>query len=457
MADDFEEDLGPQTFGEELFRDLVKESGESLAEDGSGRKVRVPKGTSPSVFLAVLAYAAAKKITDIGPLVALGANPFHGAKLLARGMFIGLAALLQNNRLPGVFRYLLQSFGSLGEGYLDGTIDKARRSVLEQLTKWSALSDPESAMGPSLRIAQGIIEFNKDKIMGKASGLPGQSASTDGASNKNTNDKNKGGNAGNVAAPLPGMGTEMFIKEYFESLEKKAGTDPAALAKVEFMRGALAAYQSSAPADAAYLIDASTRGLIAPEEIARALALLDTDFVPSGKKDTAGSEIFISAREARLNDIVREARKRVDEAKKVADPKPADPTKKNPDDPPPGAIGPKKIPIGRHGFIDNPTWGDQSVDDSPDPGKLREGRVREEWLKKMGPPKAPRAPRAPINWNVRGRAATVWSHRNRLRILATPFLWVWGKILLLWAAVKARWAARNTPPTPPTPPAPPSP
>lgn len=451
MADDFEEDLGPQTFGEELFSDLVKESGESLAEDGSGRNIRVPKGTTGAVFFAALAYAVAKKITDFAPLVALGANPFHGAKLIARGMFIGFASLLQNKRLPGVFRYLLQSFGSLGEGYLDGTIDKARRSVLEQLTKWSTLSDPESAMGPSLRIAQGIIEFNKDKIMGKASGLPGLPASTDGTKNK---DNTNGDNANNTAAALPGMGTKMFIRDYFDSLDKKAGTDPAALAKVNFMRSALAAYQSSSPVDAAYLIDASSRGLIAPEDIARALVLPDTDYVSSGKKDAAGVETLILAREARLSDIVREARKRVDEAKKAADPKPADSAKKGSDEPPPGAIGPKKIPIGKAGFIDNPTWGDQSVDDSPDPTKLREKRVRDEWLKKMGPPSAPRPPRMSINWNIRGRAATVWSSRNRLRILGTPFLWIWSKIVWLWTAANARWAARNTPPTPPAPPSP---
>jgi hypothetical protein len=438
--DDIEEDLGPQTFGEELFSDLVKESGESLAEDGSGRNIRVPKGTTGAVFFAALAYAAAKKITDFAPLVALGANPFHGAKLIARGMFIGFASLLQNKRLPGVFRYLLQSFGSLGEGYLDGTIDKARRSVLEQLTKWSALPNPESAMGPSLRIAQGIIEFNKDKIMGKASGLPGQSASTDGATNTDKKSAN-GDNANNKAAALPGTGTEMFIRDHLESLENKAGTDVVALAKINFMRGALAAYQNSSPVEAAYLIDASSRGLIGPEDIARALALPDTDRVSSGEKDAAGNEILILAREARLNDIVNIARKRVDEAKELTNPKPKPKASEH------EGVGPKEIPIGKWGKIKNPTWEEPDGSDVNHVQRLADRNIAD-WEVRMGLPQAPRPPRTPTNWNLRGRLASVWARR-------TPVVsWFQGK----WTWAKTTWtawrAARTTPPTlPPQPPA----
>ncbi len=449
IDDGTEEDLGPRTAAEEFFGEFLEEGVEGAIED---KQINL-KGTSATAVLAAIPYVAARGIVSLGPFAALGADPFFAAKLLTRAMFTAFASLARNSNVPRPIFNLLRSFGPVGRGMISGTLDRGRRLVLKYLDAWSKLPNPEAAMQPALGIAEGLVTFNWDKASGKTGGTPSLPASTDGTKNKN--------NTNNVAAALPGMGTAMYIREYLDALEKKAGTDPVALAKVDFMRGALAAYQSSSPADAADLVDASTRGLIGPEEIARALAILDADFVSSGKKDAAGNEIFISARDARLNDIVREARKRVDEAKKAADPKSADSTKKNPDEPPPGAIGPKKIPIGKHGFIDNPTWGDQPVDDGPDPGKLRMERNREEWLKKMGPPNAPRAPRTPINWNVRGRAATLWSSRNRLRILGTPFLWVWSKIVWLWTvsstAAKARWAARSTPPTPPTPPAPPSP
>lgn len=418
MDDDFlDEDLGSPSVAEGIFTGFVVEAAETFAEDRDGRQVKVPSGVTVTAFFAALAYAIAKKATGFGPFAALGTDTFLVAKYLARGMFVGFATLAKSQRLPGPFRYLLRSTGPLGRGIVDGTLDRARRGVIAELTKWSRLPNPEQAMGPALRVCQGIVEFNAAKL-----GLGGATPS-DGAS-KVAEEKNNNVTISHAATVSSRKGESMFIGTHLNSLERQAvvAGDDIAQANAAFLRGALERYRSVHPTEAAAIIDASSRGLVDHLEIANLLAIGDefTVFV---------NGVSVPARHARLNELAALARKKLDEIDAAA---------KAAVTPPVAAKAGESLPKGpiAKAFavaeeilgVDEATVAEHAED--PDLGPRR---IREAWEAKInaGPGPLERALKA------------IWA------AIKTAALWLWSFCWGRFSAWRTARAAMIAPPSAP--------
>ncbi len=249
--DGFEEDLGPRSAAEEFFGEYLQGAAEGFVED---KDIKLD-GTSAAAVLAAIPYVAAKKIAAFGPFAAMGADPFFGAKHLARGMFTALGALASNSNVPRPLFNLLRAFGPVGKGVVSGSIDRARRMVIKYLSAWSKMANPEAAMGPALGVAEGIIEFNWAKISGKASGLPSPTAST---------------SAGGYGKRMEGMGD---MKETLhERLRRLAATEAT---RVEDIRVSITVFGGSFRSHWQAINEASERLLVDPDVIIRAFEAPD--------------------------------------------------------------------------------------------------------------------------------------------------------------------------------------
>lgn len=409
-----EDDFEVPSSLEGIVGDLAAEAAETFAED---RAARIPRGVSAAAFFAALAYAIAKKVTGFGPFAVLGANPFLVARHLVRGMFVGLATLLKTRKLPGPFFRLMETFGPLAGGFIDGTLDRARRDVVGQLAAWSKLTNPELAMGPALRVAEGIIQLDKTKL-----GLVGGATPSDGASGAEK--KNDTITIFHGATVSSRKGEGMFIGTHFAALEREAvmAGDDLAKAKVAFLKGALERYRSACPAEASTLVDASSRGLVSHLEIASLLEIGDEFTV---QVDSAS----VPARHARLNELAAAARKKLDEldaaAKAAATPAVV---AKTGEGLPKGPIATAFAVVEEVLGVDNATGSEQAAD--PD---LGDRRLREAWEAKInaGPGLFERAVKA------------IWA------AVKMAALWLWSFVRGRFSAWRTARAAMIAPPSAP--------